>query len=89
MAKYSHAGSFNFKHSGKKNLVVVPRRVDGTLAISNNSSKPFVLLINNIVNLIVNPYTIAQTTTTSGGSTTKIAIRTTGGSTGSYIFQEK
>lgn len=87
MALYSLAGSFNHKHKGKKNLVVIPTGVVGTLAISNNTSTPFVLLLNDIATVIVNPYSILQTSISSGGSTT-IKIRTTGSSNGAYIFQE-
>ncbi len=87
MSKYSHTGSFNFPTSGTKPLFIVPK-VDGTLAISNNSSKPFVLLLNNTVTITVMPYGIARIGSLAGRFTTKVAIRTKGPSSGSYIFQQ-
>ncbi|MFD1955140.1 hypothetical protein ACFSL6_13405 [Paenibacillus thailandensis] len=88
MAKYSRSGSFHFPTSGTKPLFVVPVGVNGTLAISNNSCKPFVLLLNNTVTITVRPYGIARIGSLSGGFPTKVAIRTKGPSRGAYIFQQ-
>ncbi len=88
MAKYAHTGSFSFPTSGVKPLFTVPKGVDGTLAISNNSSRPFVLLLNNTVTITVRPYGIARIGSYSGGFVTRVAIRTRARSAGSYIFQQ-
>ncbi|MFC0214713.1 hypothetical protein ACFFK0_20100 [Paenibacillus chartarius] len=88
MAKYAHAGSFNFSTAGTKTLLTVPKGISGTLAISNNSSKSFVLLLNNTVTISVRPYGIARIGSLSGGFATAIAIRTKGATNGAYIFQQ-
>ncbi|WP_272942335.1 hypothetical protein [Paenibacillus elgii] len=41
MAKYANTGSFNFTSAGIKTLFTVPKGINGTLAISNNSNKSF------------------------------------------------
>lgn len=88
MAKYSHAGSFNFPTAGTKPLFVVPRGVSGTFAISNNSSHSFILLLNETVTITVRPYGIARIGNLSGGFPTRIAIRTKGAASGAYIYQQ-
>ncbi|MGF7031638.1 hypothetical protein J2T17_002552 [Paenibacillus mucilaginosus] len=88
MAKYAHTGSFSFPSAGTKTLLTVPKGVSGTLAISNNSSRSFILLLNDTVTITVRPYGIARIGSLSGGFSTKIGIRTRGASAGSYIFQQ-
>ncbi|GLI07308.1 hypothetical protein YDYSG_33380 [Paenibacillus tyrfis] len=88
MAKYANTGSFHFTCAGTKTLFTVPNGINGTLAISNNSNKSFVLLLNNTVTIHVKPYSIARIGSSSGGFSTKIAIRTKGPTNGAYIFQQ-
>lgn len=88
MAKYSHAGSFNFRNPGTKLLLIVPAGVNGTISISNNSSKKFDLLLNGTVAVKVNPYSVGTIDSISGGSPTKVAIKTKGPTNGSYLFQQ-
>ncbi|PYI51137.1 hypothetical protein [Paenibacillus flagellatus] len=88
MAKLSKSGAFHFTTSGTKALFVVPKGVDGTIAISNNSNKAFVLLLNGAITISVKPYTIARIGTLSGGFSTRVAIRTRGAVNGAFIFQQ-
>ncbi|PUA38604.1 hypothetical protein C8Z91_13450 [Paenibacillus elgii] len=88
MAKYANTGSFNFTSAGVKTLFTVPKGINGTLAISNNSNKSFVLLLNNTVTIAVKPYGIARIGSLSGGFPTKVTIRTKGPTNGAYIFQQ-
>lgn len=88
MAKYARSGSFYYTTSGTKTLFTVPKGVDGTLAISNNSVKSFVLLLNDTVTIAVKPFSIARIGTLSGGFSTKVSIRLKGATDGSFIFQQ-
>lgn len=88
MAKFARSGSFQISRAGDQTLFVVPRGINGTLAISNNSGRSYILLLNETITITVRPYRIAKIGSLSGDFPTKVGIRAKGACRGSYIFQE-
>jgi hypothetical protein len=85
MRRFSFTGSFNLPNSTTQTLLVLPRTLSGTFAISNNSRNSFVVLLNGIESITVRPFGIARIGITQSG---RISIRTRAMSTGSFIFQQ-
>ncbi|MED1743176.1 hypothetical protein EDM54_09785 [Brevibacillus borstelensis] len=88
MSKFSFTGSFSYRSAGKKFLLFVPKGVSGTFAISNNSRRSFVLILDGIKEFSVKPYSIARIGIASPGFPTRISIQTRGAARGSFIYQQ-
>lgn len=88
MSKFSFTGSFSYRSAGKKFLLFVPKGVGGTFAISNNSRRSFVLILDGIKEFSVKPYSIARIGIASPGFPTRISIQTRGAARGSFIYQQ-
>ena len=73
MGKFSFAGSFQLPNAGTKLLLRVPKNISGTFAISNNSRRPFVLILDGVKEFSVKPYSIARIGISSPGFKTRIA----------------
>lgn len=84
-AKFSFTGSFSVLNAGVKTLLVLPAPTTGTLAISNNSSTSFTVLLDGTPTIVVQPFGIARIGITG---LRRLSIRARAAANGSFIFQQ-